>query len=224
MICCSPDSDLNTFRVKLDEFLFSINRKNKPCVILGNYNIDTSKEDAAKNDFIEYSSSFLPTINLFIDNIIKNIQNTSLHSGVALSDISDHFLIALFLDSVCMMPDACHTTKTKVLNERNLQKLCESLQAKTFDSVYCCNDPDTAYDILINDITDSIRSTIPEKTVRCSTIDRNPWLTKIILKSITHKNKLYECSKRNQVTLTSKNTQNTGINSHYETEQKKSLH
>ncbi len=97
----------------------------------------------------------------------------------------------LFLDSACMITDTRNTTKTKVLNERNLQKLCENLQAKTFDLVYCCNDLDSAYDYLLKDITDSIESTIPDKIVKCRTIDCNPWLTKGILKSINLKNKLY---------------------------------
>ena len=99
VVCRPTDSDI----------LYSINRKNKDCVLLGDFNIDVSRDEAAKGDFINtlHSSSFFCTINHFtrvthstrstIDNIIKNIQNTRLESGVVLSDITDHVPI-VFLD------------------------------------------------------------------------------------------------------------------------------
>lgn len=57
-----PDSDLNSFKLKLDELLNCINRTNKNCFILGDFNIDLAKENSAKNDFMNtlYSSSFFP--------------------------------------------------------------------------------------------------------------------------------------------------------------------
>lgn len=203
MIYRPPDCDLGTFQVKLGELLFSINSFNKDCVILGDFNIDISKDDTVKKDFINtlHSFSFFPTINTFtrvmqysksiIDNIITNIQNVCSVSGVVLTDISDHFPVVLFIDLAGKSILSCHKTKAKVLNERTLQQLRESLQAKTWDSVYHCRDPDTAYNTLATEITESFCRTIPEKIVTCRTVDQNPWLTKGILKSINHKNKLY---------------------------------
>lgn len=53
-----------------------------------------------------------------------------------------------------------------------MKQLSESLQAKTWEAVYDCNDPDTAYDNFINEITNSIYCTIPEKDVVYSTTGR----------------------------------------------------
>lgn len=107
-----PDSDFDTFKTKLDAHLNCINRNDKNCFILGDFNVDISKEDKTKDDFINtlYSSSFFPTINTFIrvtessrtiiDNIITNIQNARIDSGLILSDITDNFPIVLFIDLV----------------------------------------------------------------------------------------------------------------------------
>lgn len=96
-----------------------------------------------------------------------------------LSDITDHFPIVLFLDLASKTNLSQRKTKTKVLNERTLKQLSESLQAKTWEAVYDCNDPDTAYDNFINEITNSIYCTIPEKDVVYSTTGRQ-FITKLV--------------------------------------------
>lgn len=195
-----PDSDLNIFNNKLEEILLHINKLNKDCVLLGDFNIDVSKDDAVKNDFINtlHSSSFFPSINIFtrvtntsttaIDNIVTNIQNVKLESGALLSDISDHYPTILYfnLDYKCL--PLCHPVKIKVVNDRTMHQLKASLQAKAWNIVYCCCDPDTAYDSLVNEITDSIRCSIPIKTVTRSRAEHKPWLTRAISNSIKQKN------------------------------------
>ena len=39
-----PNSDLTTFIEKLDDLLLHINKSNKDCFLLGDFNIDISKE------------------------------------------------------------------------------------------------------------------------------------------------------------------------------------
>ena len=73
-----------------------------------------------------------------------------------------------------------------------LQKLCANLRTKTWDSVYNCKDPNTAYNGLIKEITDSMDHSILERLVKQSAIRQKSWLTKGILKSINKKNKLYK--------------------------------
>lgn len=53
-----PDSDLDVFEGKLEDILFSINKKNKDCVILGDFNIDVSKDEVVKRDFVNTLHSF----------------------------------------------------------------------------------------------------------------------------------------------------------------------
>lgn len=82
------------------------------------------------------------------------------------------------------MNDSHSKTKVKVLNGKTLIKISENLRAKTWDSVYSCDDPDAAYNALIDEIMDSINSTIPEKIIHRDAWDQKLWLTKGILKSI----------------------------------------
>lgn len=55
------------------------------------------------------------------------------------------------------------------------------------------SDPNIAYNALIDELTDSIDHTIPEKFIKRGVPDKKLWLTKGILKSINKKNKLYKC-------------------------------
>ena len=61
------------------------------------------------------------------------------------------------------------------------------MQNKAWNHIYNCRDPDITYNLLINEITDSMQSTIPEKVVANDTKNKNAWITKDIKKSISHK-------------------------------------
>lgn len=154
---------------------------------------------------------FFPTINTFtrvtqtsssiIDNFITNTWNARLVTGVVQSDITDHFPIAFFCGSAKMfsIPHP-KTKKIKIINEITLQLLNAILLAKPWETIYKCTTPDTGYNILIKYINDSIKVSIPEKLVRCFTAPEYPWITKGIVKSIKHKNKLYKYYLKNPST------------------------
>ncbi len=168
------------------------------------FNIDLVKDDTMTNDFINIlqSFSFFPTINTFtrvtessrttIDNILTNSHKASIDSGIIFSDLTDHYPIVLFTDLVKKVDDSPTKIKVKVLNEKSLQKLCAHLRTKTWESVYNCKDPNIAYNVLINEITDSMDCSIPERLIKQSAIRQKSWLIKGILKSINKKNKLYK--------------------------------
>ena len=159
-----PDSNPSVFRDKLDESLYAINMKNNNCIIMGDFNIDITKENAIKNDFINtiHSFSYFPTINIctritnssksIIDNMVTNIHNFWLESGVVLSDITDNFPIVLFVNLARepTLPPSMLTMK--VLNNRTLEQLCVNLETKSWNCVYNASDPDTAYDSLISEL------------------------------------------------------------------------
>lgn len=78
-----PDTSPSTFNSNLDELLMLINSTNNDCILLGDYNIDISREDSNKNDLITtlHSPAFFPTIKLSTRithssrTIIENITN-----------------------------------------------------------------------------------------------------------------------------------------------------
>ena len=203
-----PDSNLAVFHTKLDELLYELNQLKKDTILLGDWNVDLSQENSTKHLFINtlHASSFFPTINRYtrvkvsssgtsksvIDNIITNMRNIKLESGVVQSDITDHFPIVLFFGTGKKTSSPPVKTKVKIFNEKTLQHLNDNLSAKPWDSIYNCSTPDSAYEFPRKTIQDSIKETIPEKIITNRTPDQNSWLTKGILNSIKHKNKLYK--------------------------------
>lgn len=53
-----PDSNPNVFRGKLQETLFTLTQKSNNSILMADFNIDLSKDDATKHDFINTLNSF----------------------------------------------------------------------------------------------------------------------------------------------------------------------
>lgn len=107
-----PGSDFLAFNSKLNEILDKISNEQKPCYLIGDYNIDLLKyeQHTYTNDFLDtmFSHFFLPLINhptritshtaSLIDNIFTNhFPNGDMTSGLIFSDISDHLPIFTLL-------------------------------------------------------------------------------------------------------------------------------
>jgi len=175
---------------------------------MGDFNIDISNDDNRGIDFLNtlYSSSFYPTIDKHtrvtensrskIDNIITNLQNLGCKSGVILSDISDHYPVVFFTNWIKGVSDPCTKRKVKVINNKSLANLIQHLQNKRWDEIYNAIDPNLAFNLLIDVITDAIRVTIPERVIKHKK-DTHPWITKGILKSIQKKDRLYKQYRKN---------------------------
>lgn len=176
------------FRDKLEEALYTINRKNNNCILMGDFNIDISSEDTTKHDFINtlHLLSLFPMINMFtrirhlskstIDNMITNIHNPTLEFGVVLSDITDDFPIALFVNLFHKVVLTPGKITMKVLNNSTLRQLCENLETKSWNSVY-------------NDISESIISLSLKKLLQVKLISKIPGFLKGFK---FQKNKLYK--------------------------------
>lgn len=202
-----PDADIQYFTAQLDKLLACINNTNKKCFILGDFNVNLAEKNSKQKDFLNclYSSSFFPTINSYtrisktsqtiIDNIITNFHNARFESYVILTDVSDHFPVVLSIDLNIKkkeQPNKYFKKRIKVLSNKNLTKLVESLRNKSWDTVYSCNNSEEAYNTFIRELTYSINTVIPEKTVKSDEREQKTWMSKGILKSITKKNKLYK--------------------------------
>lgn len=103
-----PDSDIDIFKTTL-ELLYCINKTNKTCFILGDFNIDLAKDDTMTNYFINilHSSSLLPTINTF----------------TSISESSRKIVNDILTNSLKVCIDSGIISSHEVLNEKSLQKL-----------------------------------------------------------------------------------------------------
>ena len=107
-----PDTCINTFNIQFNDLLRRILNERKKCILMADFNINLLKSDTnhQTTDFIHniFANAFYPTISkptrvtqqtaTLIDNIITNIHEYSIQSGILYNDISDHFPIFTFYE------------------------------------------------------------------------------------------------------------------------------
>ena len=103
-------ANINTFNVHINYLLRTFSNERKMCKIMGDFNIDLLTNDTNNftTEFIHkiFANIFCPTISkptrktqqsaTLIHNIIANIHEYPIKSGIQYNDISDHFPIFNF--------------------------------------------------------------------------------------------------------------------------------
>ena len=102
-----PNTNVNTFSDCLSGILDKINKEDRPCYLLGDFNIDLINPQSESFLNIILSNSFHPRIDsptrltdtsaTLIDNVFINTHSNLIKSGVWLADISDHLPIFITL-------------------------------------------------------------------------------------------------------------------------------
>ena len=156
-----PNNKFDTFEIAMNGILNTIDKENKICYRIGDFNIDLLKSESCdySNRFIEqlFTSSFFPLItkptrftahtSTLIDNIFtNNIQQVDKSiNGIIFSDISDHLPIV----HMCSTNTTYNTNNDKIsgsyyrrmINNNNISLFTESLKELTWDSVTIESDP-----------------------------------------------------------------------------------
>ena len=105
-----PDTNVNIFNDHCKDLQRKISNERKKCIIMADFNIDLLKIDTNGQTtyFIHgmFASTFYPTISgptkvtqqtaTLIDNIITNMHEYPVTSGILYNDISDHFPVFNF--------------------------------------------------------------------------------------------------------------------------------
>ena len=139
----SPDTCSAEFNDHLEECLGKVNKENKQCYIVGDFNFDLLSYalHSDTNAFIDtmYSSSFLPLItkptrvttnsSTCIGNIFTNVLNKPILPCILYSDLSDPFPIFQVTNS---LPPNYHThlkrnNASQFKHRIDLNSLCEDL-------------------------------------------------------------------------------------------------
>ena len=84
-----------------------------------------------------------------------------------------------------------HTLKSAFFSEQNIEQFSSNLRNRNWSDLLSCNDPDLAYTVFSNSITELFDTCFPLRTVKRGYKTRKPWLTEGLKKSIHRKNKLY---------------------------------
>ena len=176
---------------------------------MGDFNIDLLKDDTDRriHDYIDliYSYSFIPTIYkptritettaTLIDNILTNCDGVQ-NSAIFVTDISDHMPTSLVsnlsLQDISVQKSMysykrCHS-------DDNISRLKKCLADVKWEEVLDNVDANQDYDTFINKFEELYNECIPLKNCKSKrkTDPKYPWVTKGLLKSINHKNKLYK--------------------------------
>ena len=204
---------VSDFSDHINTILPKLMKENKNILITGDTNINLLKCHNHKPS-AEYLDSFLangfiPKITVptrvthksatLIDHMFLNESHKTADSvaGTLMSNITDHYINFIF------MSNSKRADKPKFITYRpytksNIDKLSKSLHEANFGDVYETSDPNIAYDIMTKKYDELLNSIVPLKTVRFNKYKHKvqPWMTKEILQSIKHRDKLHSKMKK----------------------------
>ena len=126
-----PNTSVTKFSDSLTQILDKINKEDRPCYMLGDYNVDLINSQSESLLNVLFPNGFYPRINrptritntsaTLIDNIFINTHSNNIKSGIWLADISDHFPIFITLPYDTVKK---HLSKNLFINEYTRKKTC----------------------------------------------------------------------------------------------------
>ena len=175
---------------------------------MGDFNIDVIKignnttADAFVNQLL--SSSFYPLITkptritersaTLIDNILANRLNNNNINGILFSDLSDHLPLFTVEQNIKVKSQNYTAKMKRNISKENIDKFVEKLEQIHWEELNQETDPSKAYDRFYSKLFAIYDNCIPMKKMsnKQRKLQKKPWLTKAIMKSLTIKNKLYK--------------------------------
>jgi hypothetical protein len=135
------------------------------------------------------------TSKTLLDHVYTNVNNKYLDSGVIHTDISDHKPIYCIINNIsCKFCNMSNRTTIK-FSEQNREIYKDNLHNFDWSELYCTEDVNKAYNILLEGITSSCQHMIVNANRKINKI-KKPWVTLSILKCIDKKAKLYKKFKK----------------------------
>lgn len=206
-----PNNRYSDFECDLNFILSKLDRKDKPCYILGDFNIDLLKYDKCNfsHQFFNQlsSSGFRPLITkptritsssaTLIDNIFTNSQTSEHLNGILINDISDHlpvFAITKNVESYGLHNSSDQGSyKTRVIKQSSLRSFYNYLKTCKWNTTMKEIDPQKSMEIFLTDFLKLYDKYFPlrEVKLRNGNREKNVWITKGFKKSSRTKEKLY---------------------------------
>jgi ASC-1-like (ASCH) protein len=208
-----PNNKFDSFETKMNQILGKIDKENKLCYLMGDFNIDLLKSESCDYSirFLEqlYTSSYIPLVlrptritqhtATLIDNIFTNDIETieSSTNGLIFCDISDHLPIVHIRNSKNYHEKTSKTEFTckRIINDANVQSFTNTIKNISWENVLSENNSTESYNKFFNLFSTSYEKNFPltkKVTKRKIHKNRSPWMTSCIAKSVKQKNKLYK--------------------------------
>ena len=173
-----PNQSVGMFINDIYTVLSNLQKENKDCYLMGDYNIDLMKMDVCLyvNDFAELMAShcFFPIIYnptritkesaTLIDNIFSNTVHEFLKIGILLTDITDH--LPIFATLSWNKP----VNSERVFYKRNItdsgfQLFNRNFSTLNFQNMYNTSDVDMKYNLFMNAFKNIYDSCFPLKKI-----------------------------------------------------------
>ena len=199
-----PNTDVKEFNEGLSNTLEKISREKKIIYLMGDFNINLLdiENHIPSSEFIEllYSYGLYPMITkptrmqnnsaTLIDNIFHNDLNSSHFNGILYTDISDHFPI-FSINTKTHIDIAPQNSLIRSISECNINQFITKLRNTNWYSVTSNQDGQSAFSYFYNTYHKLYNECFPLKTIKNTYLNRKPWLSLAMQKSIKIKNKLY---------------------------------
>ena len=158
-----PNNKINEFDSHIKNILTIVDKQNKPCYIIGDFNIDLKYEHCKfSTEFFNnmISSGFIPLVTkptritrstaTLIDNIFTNMNfEDENNSGILFSDLCDHLPIFHIIDPDYKIINSKTVSKkirkNRKITDNNLQTFKEKLEMKNWTALLAIDDPLRAY-------------------------------------------------------------------------------
>ena len=212
-----PDTNINLFIEKYNDIVEQL-KTNYELILVGDFNIDLLKDDTSKNNFMLciQSNYLIPVITnitriatkinnngiaetseTLIDNIFIKA-NTSHVSGVIETHISDHFSIFTSIPLVIKETNHISEIKYRSINDYNQRKFNYQLTHSDIFDLLNENDGKVAFSRFFEIFNNKYDRNFPVSTKTISKKDaEKPWITDIIKKRISIRDKLFKLSEKN---------------------------
>ena len=202
-----PNTNVESFVSNFSRILDRLNKENRPSYLLGDYNIDLLKYNNHSESFLNQllSYGFFPKIDrptritdsteTLIDNILTNVHQKNVSSGIWTVAISDH--LPVFITLPCLIPmrkksDVVYEQK-RIYSTQNFGNFRNKLTDITWSEVHDtpdCNDKYNCFIKIINELHDQCFSLTTYKINPLK--DSKPWISPTILNSVKKKNTMYK--------------------------------
>ena len=212
-----PGMKVDTFNKYMTEILFTF--KEKPAYLCGEFNINllNYKTHNDTNEFYEvlttqgyYSLITHPTrittkSATLIDNIFTNVLDNGIHSGLIVSDISDHLPVFSVSDSKSYKTQRKVVVKKRIINSRKIELFKKEFNDTSWDKLSCTDDPNEQCKIFYDFFLKLYNKCFPLQKVKQKSASNKPWFSTSLQNCCKKKNHLYKVFLAKKDTISKQN-------------------
>lgn len=208
-----PSASVDCFLELLEQQMDLLTRKNMPCFVCGDFNIDLKllASNLKARNFLNLMLGYgmHPAVNIctrvtessssLIDNVFLNVPHDS--SSVVLNDVSDHFGLAILVPGIFkninINCDARPKPKKLLVDSNTISRFKLRIEQLDFKFLQEELDLNLKFELWYGKIKDTFLECCEVSGIQKRRVSPNkPWITKSLLQSINRRRFLYKLSTR----------------------------